>query len=1169
MPVLRRGSTGSIDSASLATRMSLPQRRLCSQPSQRASTFRSRMLELSGEFEQLEAENRALRVELHQSNEHQAAGKASDSFLRGGARASSKISQGGRTSIRETQMDEVSSEESFTATEIGNEKLDLKGVAGGEDLEPIRPSSAAPCASQRQRCARSSNVEGNEKTAVTTNGEAMPIPSDAESDLKMPFTLDATEQSQAHAVSSGGFEQPSRPSRINKTRRSHNGDEVTLQTRFHDADDSLSQPPRRSQRPSCSYPVIAMKSDMSIRSVAADVANSLRTMGVSSTTASRVRSASSWGQAATPQTHDQLGSLKVDSFLPGYLTDRDKLDVATDQALEDDDEPVGFCILAPASKFRVCWDLCMAVLLLYELWVTPFELIFVKEGNMPLEFAQISYGITAFFCVDILLNFNTGFFRKDRTIMNRREIVIHYMKRWLLIDIISTMPFDLIVASISGGLFRWVRFGKATKLLKTLRYLRLVRSVSLLASRREGNFIQIQKIMVKLRYLAEPLKVVVALMVFSHVHGCLWGALQPQWAPGQSLEDSFTQYYQSFRWAYIAITMGLIDPPLHEESAPYTWVLELIVSSERLCFCALVGIWAVFQSQTRLQDFARITKLKEEALDYLKRHQVSFNTQVQVLYILHETGNARNRQRHFRELMDNDLPLELHRKICSELWCTRLMSLGLITHVAALQDNFLMELAMLVREEVFASKAVIFRYGDAAIASYCVIDGTLVAVHVPGTEKVPEFIVGHWIGETALVSPALRRDMTIVTKKITSLMGVPAEAFFELLESHHLMDAFEQVCKEYLWRGLCGRCGSLGDHFVETCPMLGLAKPYTIKQNSMVFNGMSGLIEESAASYTSMDSINPNEKKNKKLFGSSSTGGRKSTQCTIHRDLSQFLQVSKQNDLVPILGMLGVNTLKDLQALNIDVLQDALPQDQKLTEEQQAALSTAAIQKFQESAARSVQRQLFGLHVDNEEHYIFLSHAKVEAGTEAALMKEELEKLLREDNATVAKSFTSPIFLDSDNLTTLSELQATVLKSHNIVVLLTSGVLTRPWVLVEIVTAVQAGVRVLPVQVSKPGTMFEFPSEDWYVRLFNGELLTFDGIKVLHEAGINLKEVEAALREMFRQIAVPYSPHRPAEMRKAELKLLMKRCRLKCPVETGSTRNGSSADSRVPTARKR
>ena len=80
----------------------------------------------------------------------------------------------------------------------------------------------------------------------------------------------------------------------------------------------------------------------------------------------------------------------------------------------------------------------------------------------------------------------------------------------------------------------------------------------------------------------------------------------------------------------------------------------------------------------------------------------------------------------------------------------------------------------------------------------------------------------------------------------------------------------------------------------------------------------------------------------------------------------------------------------------------------------------------------------------------FLSHYKVEAATEARWLQQELEA------ATARRCF-----LDSDDLKDLSRLRDHVRESACVLMVQTRSILTRPYCVVELVTAIDAGVPIL------------------------------------------------------------------------------------------------------------
>lgn len=177
-----------------------------------------------------------------------------------------------------------------------------------------------------------------------------------------------------------------------------------------------------------------------------------------------------------------------------------------------------------------------------------------------------------------------------------------------------------------------------------------------------------------------------------------------------------------------------------------------------------------------------------------------------------------------------------------------------------------------------------------------------------------------------------------------------------------------------------------------------------------------------------------------------------------------------------------------------------------------------------------------------EDHFIFMSHYKVEAGTEATLIRDSLLPILKEDLRHCANNFRTPIFIDSEDLIDLTRLKEHVEKSISLVLLLTPDVLSRPWCLIEIVTAVRSKVNLVPVEVQRDGCEYQYPTEDYYSALIAGESLNEASVGILEQEGISLWDVEQAIRQVFLKIASPFSPHKTKAVREAELRDIFKRC---------------------------
>ena len=97
----------------------------------------------------------------------------------------------------------------------------------------------------------------------------------------------------------------------------------------------------------------------------------------------------------------------------------------------------------------------------------------------------------------------------------------------------------------------------------------------------------------------------------------------------------------------------------------------------------------------------------------------------------------------------------------------------------------------------------------------------------------------------------------------------------------------------------------------------------------------------------------------------------------------------------------------------------------------------------------------------------FVSHAKADASMEARYLQTELEKRTRRR-----------VFLDSDDLRDLSQLTAHVLDSDVIIVVQSANVLSRPYCLLELYTAITQGVPVVGVSLASGSAAHSYSFEE-------------------------------------------------------------------------------------------
>ena len=126
-------------------------------------------------------------------------------------------------------------------------------------------------------------------------------------------------------------------------------------------------------------------------------------------------------------------------------------------------------LIHPLRTFKLRWDTFFGILIIITTAYIPFKIAFSDEVNSSFDFGFEIF-VVFFFCVDIILTFNTAVFNEltGLLITDRRKIAWRYLKFWFWIDILSSFPFDLIASAVDGNgtdisyfpLFRLLRYAK-------------------------------------------------------------------------------------------------------------------------------------------------------------------------------------------------------------------------------------------------------------------------------------------------------------------------------------------------------------------------------------------------------------------------------------------------------------------------------------------------------------------------------------------------------------------------------------------------------------------------------------------------------------------------------------------------------------------------------------
>jgi len=222
-------------------------------------------------------------------------------------------------------------------------------------------------------------------------------------------------------------------------------------------------------------------------------------------------------------------------------------------------------LLNPVGNFTKKWDVVMAALLITTAIMTPFEIAFLETKLDFLFFFNRLLDI-GFMC-DIVVQFNLAYYdSKGRLISSRRQVWTHYIAGWFALDIVSTVPYDLITfvtksadcVEVVAGDCAAADPSENTAMLRMLKLVKLLKLMRILKSGR--TFMRIMNALSLTNAMVDLIKYCVMVLVFMHWGACIW-RMTPDLLgdPNTWLDSSLSPgalYIQCLEFALMSLVMG-------------------------------------------------------------------------------------------------------------------------------------------------------------------------------------------------------------------------------------------------------------------------------------------------------------------------------------------------------------------------------------------------------------------------------------------------------------------------------------------------------------------------------------------------------------------------------------------------------------------------------------
>lgn len=377
----------------------------------------------------------------------------------------------------------------------------------------------------------------------------------------------------------------------------------------------------------------------------------------------------------------------------------------------------------PQTKRRKCWDGLIFTLVMYTIIIIPLQIGF-RPPQTTSWIAQ-ELVVSSLFALDVLYNFCTAYVNdKLNLVTNRAKIAREYLRGWFIIDLVASVPFDLLALasdlSNSNNELAVLSFLKAPRLLRLGRFMRVVERM------RNASAVKIARLLL-------------LMFLFAHWIGSIYyliGRLAPDdrsWIPEMerqiqgSLGDITTAYWVSLFRALLIMLGQDVEPNNTAERVFSTF--SLIFGA--LYWATVVGIMSLLATNYNrtATEHRRERERVQDTLRYLDvPHYMTERVHMYYDYLVSFTHPSPRGIEMLKEL-----PRPLYREVCNELYAPMIQRVPIFSgkHI---EHDFIIDIAMRLKPAVYLPGEYIFLKGQTGMGMYFIVAGTVQVQDESGNE---------------------------------------------------------------------------------------------------------------------------------------------------------------------------------------------------------------------------------------------------------------------------------------------------------------------------------------------------------------------------------------------------------------------------------------------------
>jgi len=420
----------------------------------------------------------------------------------------------------------------------------------------------------------------------------------------------------------------------------------------------------------------------------------------------------------------------------------------------------------PTNTTRKLWDMTIFLLLVYCAYQIPYKLASPPEpGGKTDQLYEImdafSLGV---FGIDIVLNFFTAYSEEGALVTDLKLIQKKYMKSWLLLDLVATLPLDWMLPG-SWGIM------KAGKLLRILRLLRLFKISSRLESAMNPTIIRLVKLLFFVTVMSHWSACALIIIAKESSDPDVWLAVPDFLEKPKGLQYGIAMY-----WTF-GTMLGDRSSPQDEIAVGFTLLILLVGI---VVYSSVFGNLVTLLNNYDLASIEYKEKMDKAAL-YMRKLKVpdSLRQRINTHYEhMHDHTHGVN----VHSFMQ-DLPRHLRQELAMFLNAKVLDAMSLFDSCSV---SFLTAILMRLKLEIFMPGDLLCCEGDIGEEMYLIISGEL-AVWKKG-KHLGTLREGSFFGEGALLhngddNAAPVRNASVRAMAHCTLYSLSRDGFVDVAKS--------------------------------------------------------------------------------------------------------------------------------------------------------------------------------------------------------------------------------------------------------------------------------------------------------------------------------------------------------------------------------------------------